>query len=155
MILVRTNHPFLRVGYHMGCEALGKGGPFWCWPFRSLVDQIFGGEPHPYRASLYDVRVIMMFVRVLMMELLYQAVMGHISALECLSLGTRGSQRLCLILSGIKWHRHPWTPALGDPGVRAESGQKDELDRADRWQDPAHPRPLRWDKMTGICRSQV
>jgi hypothetical protein len=42
-------------------------------------------------------------------------------------------------------------------GARAhvEPGHKDELDRADRWQDPAHPRSLRWDKRTGIGHAQV
>jgi hypothetical protein len=149
-------------------EAPGKGDLFWCWPSGSLVNQIFCGEPHFYRASLSDVRVIMTFMCVLMVELLCQAGMGWISALECMLSGARGSQWLCLILSGIKWLRHPRIPALWSlaryqrPQVwllgartHAESGHKEELDRADRWQDPTHPRPLRWDKRTGIGHARV
>jgi hypothetical protein len=34
------------------------------------VDRFLHGEPYPYQASLSDVREIMMFMRVLMVELL-------------------------------------------------------------------------------------
>jgi hypothetical protein len=42
------------------------------------------------RVSLSDVRVIMMIMRVLMVKLLCQAVMGRISVLEYLLLDARG-----------------------------------------------------------------
>jgi hypothetical protein len=73
-------------------------------------------------------------------------------------------------MPSIKWTRHPPTLALGslaryrDPRawlmgggglVRAAPGHMDELDRADEWQDPAHPRPLQWDKRTGTCHAYV
>jgi hypothetical protein len=66
------------------------------------VDRIFRGEPRPYQASLSDVRVIMTFMRIFMVELSCQAAMRRIPALECLLPGTRG--RLCFrfILSSIK-----------------------------------------------------
>jgi hypothetical protein len=49
------------------------------------------------RARLSNVRVIMAIMCVLMMELLCQAVMGHISVLKYLLSGARG--RLCHVLS--------------------------------------------------------
>jgi hypothetical protein len=52
--------------------------------------------------SLSDVREIMMFMRILMVESLCQAVMGWISALQCLLSDVRGSLWLCLVLSNIK-----------------------------------------------------
>jgi hypothetical protein len=66
------------------------------------VDWITHGEPCHYRASLSDVRVIMTFMRVLMVESLCQAAMGWISALKCLLLGAHGSLWLCIVLCGIK-----------------------------------------------------
>jgi hypothetical protein len=67
------------------------------------VDWIFDGGPRPRRASLSDVKIIMMFMRVLMLESLCQTVMGHISALKFLASGPCGSQWLRLVLSGLKW----------------------------------------------------
>jgi hypothetical protein len=108
---------------------------------RSLVE-----NPRPYRVSLSDVRVIMVFICILRVELLCQAVMRQIPALKCLLLGPRGSQWLRLVLTGSKWSRHPRTLAHGlfaqyrrPPGMafrgqaRGEPGHKDELDRVDRW----------------------
>jgi hypothetical protein len=54
----------------------------------------------------------MTFMHVLVVELLCQAVMGRISALECLLSSTRGSQWLHLVLFGIKWSRYLRTSAL-------------------------------------------
>jgi hypothetical protein len=55
------------------------------------MDQISCGEPRPHRASLSDVRLIMTFIHVLMVESLCQVVMGHMLALEGLLPGARGS----------------------------------------------------------------
>jgi hypothetical protein len=55
----------------------------------------------------------MMFMCVLMVELLCQTVAGWISALKCQLIDAHGSQWLHLVLAGIKWPRHPRTPALG------------------------------------------
>jgi hypothetical protein len=44
----------------------------------------------------------MTFMRVLVVESLYQAVTGWILALECLLLGAQGSQWLRLVLSDVK-----------------------------------------------------
>jgi hypothetical protein len=49
--------------------------------------------------SLSDVRVIMAIMSVPLVLLLCQTVMGWVSVLECLFLGTRGYQRLRPILS--------------------------------------------------------
>jgi hypothetical protein len=66
------------------------------------MDHTFYGEPRPYQVSLFDVRVNMTIMRVLVEELLCQAVMGQIPALECLLLGACGRLWLCLVLSVIK-----------------------------------------------------
>jgi hypothetical protein len=76
------------------------------------VDQSFYREPCAYRASLSNVKVIMMIIRVLMVELLCQAVIGQIPTLECKLPGTGGCLLFHLILSGIKWPRYPRTLAL-------------------------------------------
>jgi hypothetical protein len=55
----------------------------------------------------------MMIMRIFVVELLCEAVMGWIPALECLLPGTRGCMWLCLVLSGIKWPRYMRIPALG------------------------------------------
>jgi hypothetical protein len=55
----------------------------------------------------------MTIMRVLVVELLCQAVMGWIPALECLLLGMRGHLWLCLALYGIKWPHYPRILALG------------------------------------------
>jgi hypothetical protein len=67
------------------------------------MDQVFYGEPHPYRVRLSNVRGIMMIMHVLVMELLCQAVKGWILALNCLLPGTHGRQWLRLVLPGIEW----------------------------------------------------
>jgi hypothetical protein len=61
------------------------------------VDWIFYGELHPYHASLSIVKVIMLIMHVLMVELLWQAVMGQILALECLLPGAHGRLWFCLV----------------------------------------------------------
>jgi hypothetical protein len=53
-------------------------------------------------ASLSDIRVIMVIMRILMVELLYQVVMGCILVLECLLSGVHGYHRPCPVLSGMK-----------------------------------------------------
>jgi hypothetical protein len=85
------------------CEAHEKGGPFWCRPSRSLVDQIFYGEFHPHQASLSDIRVIMTFMFVLMVESICQVATRWISALKCVLSDVCGSLWLRLVLSGFKW----------------------------------------------------
>jgi hypothetical protein len=57
-----------------GCEAPRAGNPLWCEPPEIRVDRIFHGEARLYRASLSDVRVIMAIMRVLIVELICQAV---------------------------------------------------------------------------------
>jgi hypothetical protein len=66
------------------------------------VDRIFCLEPCPYRASLSDVKVIITFMHVLVVESLCQVTMGWIPSLECLLSDACESQWLCLVLSGIK-----------------------------------------------------
>jgi hypothetical protein len=95
--------------------------------------------------SLSDIKVTTVIMCALVVELLCQAVMGHVPALECMSLGTRGRLWLCLVLRGINVHRYPRSPALWPltwysghprvwlPGVRCVLLRKGKLDRADRW----------------------
>jgi hypothetical protein len=110
------------------------------------VDRFFHGEPHPYRASLSDVTVVMMFKCVLMVESSCQATMGWIPTLECLLPDARGRLWLCLVWSSIKWPSYMRTLLLGhsrdtrDPRAwlpraraRAALGHKEELDRGGRW----------------------
>jgi hypothetical protein len=54
----------------------------------------------------------MVIIRVLIVELLCLVVTEQIPALECLLLGVRKSQWLCLVLCGFKWPCHPGNPAL-------------------------------------------
>jgi hypothetical protein len=75
-----------------------------------LTMRIFCGEPHPYRVSLSDVKVIVAFMCVLVGESLYQVLMGQIPALECLLPAACGSQWLHLVLSNIKWPCRPRAP---------------------------------------------
>jgi hypothetical protein len=65
------------------------------------------------RHHLSDVRVIMAIIRVLVVESVCQAATGWIQALECVLLGSSGSQRLCLTLTGIKWPCRLRSLALG------------------------------------------
>jgi hypothetical protein len=44
----------------------------------------------------------MVIMRILMVELLYQVVMGCILVLECLLSGVHGYHRPCPVLSGMK-----------------------------------------------------
>jgi hypothetical protein len=55
------------------------------------------------RESLFDIRVIMTIVHVLVVELLCQAVTGWVLVLECLLPDTRGHQRSCPFMFVIKW----------------------------------------------------
>jgi hypothetical protein len=55
----------------------------------------------------------MTFMHILVVELLCQAAMGWIPTLKCLLPGTRGSQWLRLVLSGVKWPHHPRTLVVG------------------------------------------
>jgi uncharacterized membrane protein len=73
-----------------GCIAHGKGVIFWCWPFRFSADRIYCGEPHPRHVSLSGDKVIMMFMHVLVVESLYQVVIGWIPTHKCPLLGARG-----------------------------------------------------------------
>jgi hypothetical protein len=66
------------------------------------VDWIFYGEPHPYRASLSDVRVVMKIMRIFVVKLLCQEVMRQIPVLECQLPSAYGHQWLCHVLSDIK-----------------------------------------------------
>jgi hypothetical protein len=59
-------------------------------------------NPNLIEASLSNVSVSMSIMRVLVVELLCQVVMGQIPVLECLLLGTRGRMLLCLVLPSIK-----------------------------------------------------
>jgi hypothetical protein len=53
------------------------------------------------QASLSSASVIMAFMRILMVESVWQATTGWFPALECLVLGSHGRQWLCLALSYI------------------------------------------------------
>jgi hypothetical protein len=64
-------------------------------------------KPAFTRANLSDVRVIMAIKRVLMVELLCQAVTGWIPVLECPLSGACGCLWLRPIMSGIKWRSFP------------------------------------------------
>jgi hypothetical protein len=64
------------------------------------------------RASLSDVREIMMVMHILVKESLYQAVMGWILVLEYLLSGTCGHLGLRPILPSMKWHCYTRTLAL-------------------------------------------
>jgi DMSO/TMAO reductase YedYZ heme-binding membrane subunit len=99
------------------------------------------------RVSLSDVRVIMVIMRILVEELLYQAVMRRIPVLECLLSGSHRCLWLRPILPSIKWHRYPRNLALWPlawylghlrawlPGSQTHAvlGRKDEVVWADRW----------------------
>jgi hypothetical protein len=139
-----------------GCKAPESSDSLGCWPSGSLVDRILCGEACPYRVSSSDIRVIITIMRVFMVKLLCQVVTGQVPVLECLLLGTRGRQWLCLVLSDIKWPCYPRIPTLGHlPGtgnpevwlrearVCAEPRLEEKLDRGDRWWDPTYPWPLR------------
>jgi hypothetical protein len=137
--------------------------PWWTGSF------VEDAPPPLIGVSLSNVRVIMAFMCVLVVESLCQAMMGWIPALDWLLLGASGSQWLRLVLFGIKCPHHPRAPRLLEsldryrdphawlPGsqVHAEPGHKGELDRAHKWQNPTRSRSLRWDKRTGVYRAQV
>jgi hypothetical protein len=71
--------------------------------------------------SLYDVRVIMVIMRVLMVEMPCQVMTGRILALKCLLPGARGRLWSCLALSDIKWPHCSRIPA---PGSLARDGDR-------------------------------
>jgi hypothetical protein len=95
-----------------GAKPLGRAirldldclGPWWTGSFME--------NPAFTRASLSNVRDIMMIIHVLVEELLCQTVMGRIPTLECLLSGTRGRLWLRPILPSIKWHLYPRTLTL-------------------------------------------
>jgi hypothetical protein len=93
------------------------------------VDRIFDGELHPCWSSLSDVRIIMTFMHVLMVESLCQMATRRISAFECLVPGPRGSQWLHPILSGIGGSR----VRLMGSRTRVELGHEDGLNWVDGW----------------------
>jgi hypothetical protein len=64
-------------------------------------------------SSLSNVTVIMVNMNVLMVELLYQEVTGHVPALKCQLPSAHWSQWLHVVLSSIKWPCYLRTPALG------------------------------------------
>jgi hypothetical protein len=78
----------------------------------SVVYQTFYGESHHYRASLFDVTVIMALMCVHVVELLCQAVTGQIPSLKFLLPGVRRCLWLCVVLSGIKRPRYLMILAL-------------------------------------------
>jgi hypothetical protein len=71
--------------------------------------------------------------------------------------GDNGCVLSCLALNSIII-RGLWLlghlPCIRDPQACAELGHNNELDQANRWQDLAHPRPVRWDKRTGTGRAR-
>jgi hypothetical protein len=87
----------------MICFGVDRLGPWWT--------KFFMENPTLIGASLFDVSVSMTIMCDLV-ELLCQAVMGHILVLECLLSGTRGRPRLRLVLPGFKWLRYSRTPVL-------------------------------------------
>jgi hypothetical protein len=113
-------------------------GPWWIRAFMGGLALI--------GVSLSDVRVIMMIMRVLMVKLLCQVVMGWVPVLECLLPDTRGCQRIHPFLSGIKRRcllriltpeslTRYWKPldvAFGDLGL-CRAGHTEELQWAGRW----------------------
>jgi hypothetical protein len=80
-------------------------------------------------------------------------------------MGVSGCILSCLALSGLViqgFRLVGHLPSIGDawvclPGVQvcAELGHKGELDRANRWQDLARPRLLKWDKRTSTDHAWV
>jgi hypothetical protein len=119
------------------CFGVDHPGPWWTG--------FFMGHPAFNGASLSDVGVIMAILHILM-ELICQAMMGHILALQCMfpqaHVGACGQ-----VLSSSKWLHCSRTPALGSlvqylgypwawlPGARAyaEPGCEDKSARVDRW----------------------
>jgi hypothetical protein len=107
----------------------------------------------------------MAFMRVSLVELLHQALMGRIPTLEYMLSGARGLLRPRLIMPGAKHHRFP-RPSAGNayplpkapgrvdrtpgscPGSRRQAGW------ADRWQNPACSRLIRR-KSEGVDCSRV
>jgi hypothetical protein len=70
-------------------------------------------KPTFTRMNLSNVRMIMAIMRVLVEELLCQAVMGQILVLNCPLSGTRGCMRLLFIVLGFKCHRFLRTQLQG------------------------------------------
>jgi hypothetical protein len=97
-------------------------------------------------ASLSDVKVIMMIMRILVVKLLCLAVTRWVPLLQCLLHGTHGLQRLRLIMSasnglvpqGTRLCGHllgSKTPQVWLPGAwaHAEAGYKEDMDWGDGW----------------------
>jgi hypothetical protein len=97
-------------------------------------------KPTFTRANLSDVRMIIAIMRVLMVDLLCQAVTGRIPTLECMLLGARGCLWVRPIMAGIKchcfsrthlqWHLPGTERTLGcncrGGQVRADPGREDK-----------------------------
>jgi hypothetical protein len=81
-----------------GCAIYPVGDRLDPWWARSLME-----KPAFTTVNLSDVRVIMVIRRVLVEELLCQAVTGQIPVLECLLSGAHGYLWLSPIMPGIKW----------------------------------------------------
>jgi hypothetical protein len=126
----------------------------------------FMKNPTLIRASLSDVRVIMVIMHVLVVDLLCQAVMGWILVIMCILPGACGRLRLRLVLPAIKWPRYlripalgpltrylgyPFTWTLGDR-VHAQPWCEGKLDWVDKWWNPAHPQLFEMGKKDW-CRS--
>jgi hypothetical protein len=67
------------------------------------------GNPAPIEESLFDARVIMMIMRVLMVMSLCQVVTGWVPILKCLLLGVRECLWLCPIMPDSRWRCFPRT----------------------------------------------
>jgi hypothetical protein len=75
-----------------GDEVPGTDDLLWCRRLGSLTGRIFHGETRPHRVggALSCVRAIMTIIRVRVVELLCQAMMGRIPVPKCLVLGAPG-----------------------------------------------------------------
>jgi hypothetical protein len=95
----------LRPSGQMICFDVDCPSPWWTGSYTE--------NPTLIRASLSDVKVIMMVMRGHVVKLLCEAVMGWVLVLKCLLLGAHGCLWLRLVLSGIKWYLFSRTAALG------------------------------------------
>jgi hypothetical protein len=97
------------------CLGVDRRGPRW---IRSLM------EKHTFkRMNLSDVRVIMMIMRVLVKDVLCQALMRWIPVLELPLSGVRGRLWLRHVMPGIKWRCFLRTRLhLRLPGTRKPPG---------------------------------
>jgi hypothetical protein len=85
-------------------------------------------KPAFTKANLFNVRVVMTIMHVLMEEFLCQAMTGHIPVPECLLSGVRGRLWLHPVMLGIKWHcflrprLQGHLPDIGEPSGVATDG---------------------------------